>query len=87
MRTTVTLRDDLVKTLKRRAVESGRPFRAVLEETVARGLAEPSPARRRFRQRTASLGGPLPGVDLTKALALVSELEDQETLRKLRTLI
>lgn len=83
MRTTVTLRDDLVKSLKRRAVEAGKPFRAVLEETLDRGLAAPAAPKRRFRQRTASLGGPLPGIDLDKALALATQMDDEETLRKI----
>ncbi len=83
MRTTITLRDELVKTLKRRAVESGRPFRVVLEETIDRGLEARSAPRRRFRVRAFNLGGPLPGVDLVKALTLAGELEDQETLRKI----
>jgi len=83
MRTTVTLRDELIKALKRRAVESGRSFRAELEEIVNRGLSA-VPTKRRFRQRTVSLGGALPGVDLDKAATLAGELEDLETVRKLR---
>ncbi|MEK7316450.1 MAG: hypothetical protein AAB011_09730 [Candidatus Eisenbacteria bacterium] len=81
MRTTVTLPDELVLDLKRRAVEAGRPFRAVLEETIARGM-EAAPRRRRFRLRTAKHGGAMPGVDLTRALELAARLEDAEAVRE-----
>lgn len=83
MRTTVTLRDDLVKALKRKAVESGIPFRRALEDAISRGMEAPTTLRRRFRVRAFDLGGPQPGVNLVKALALADQLEDEERLRKL----
>lgn len=82
MRTTVTLDDDLAKALRRRAADSGRTFRSVLEEAVSRGLQAP-PAKRRYRLRSVSLGGPLPGIELRKALALADAIEDEEIGRKL----
>ena len=82
MRTTITLDDTLAKELQKRAAESGRSFKEVLNETLLRGLSESS-GRKRYRLRTVSLGGAVEGVDLTKALALAAALEDEETARKL----
>ena len=82
MRTTLTLDDAIARELKRRARESGRPFKAVVNETLLRGLA-PEKRRRRYRLRPVSLGGPCPGVNLDKALALAGSLEDAERARKL----
>jgi len=84
MRTTLTLDDSIARALKERAHRSGRSFKEVVNETLRRGLsAPPAGPRERWVQRTASLGGPVPGVDLTRALALASSLEDEETARKL----
>jgi len=82
MRTTLALDDALARELQRRAVESGRTFEEVVNEALLRGLSQTAP-RRRYRLRTASLGGPRPGVDLTHALALAGALEDGETAREL----
>ena len=85
MRTTLTLDDTLAKALKERAVSTGRSFKNVVNETLRRGLHASSGAasgRPRTKQRTVSLGQPMAGVDLTKALALAGSLEDEETARK-----
>jgi len=82
MRTTLSLDDALARELQRRAAESGRTFKDVVNEALLRGLAPPGP-RRRYRLRTVSLGGARPGVDLTRALALAGKLEDEETAREL----
>jgi plasmid stability protein len=85
MRTTLTLDDTLVKELKRRAAEEGRPFKEIVNQALAHGLApQSSPPPQPFRQRTHSLGGVQEGVDLTKALQLAAVLEDEEWARKLR---
>lgn len=83
MRTTVTLPDAILRSLKRRAAETGLPFRAVLEETLRRGLAEPPRRRKRYLLRTVRLGGTPPGVAVHKALALAATLEDTEVGREL----
>jgi plasmid stability protein len=82
LRTTITLDDTLARELQRRAADSGRSFKDVVNETLLRGLSE-GPGRKRYRQRTFSLGGAVEGVDLTKALALAGALEDDEIARKL----
>ncbi len=84
MRTTVTLEDDVEKQLRSAVRRSGRPFKQVLNEALREGLGRPARrAAARFRQPTFDLGRPL--VDLTKAAALSSELEDQHILAKLGT--
>lgn len=88
MRTTVTLDPDVDKLLRRAMRERGEPFKQVLNKAVRDGLRQETtvrkPAKRRkaFRQPTFNMGEPL--VDLTKALALAAELEDQETIAKMR---
>jgi hypothetical protein len=71
--------------LKVLAHRSGKPFRRVVNETLQAGLAaaESPPRARRYRLRPVSLGGVMPGIDLTKALRLADALEDDEIARKL----
>jgi len=84
MRTTLTLEDSIAQAFKDEAHRSGRSFKAVANDALRRGLsASARQSPRRWKQRTASLGGPLPGVDQTKALVLAGALEDDEIARKL----
>jgi hypothetical protein len=82
MRTTVTLDPDVAARLRKLAAERGDSFKDTLNATLRAGLAAGRIAERRYEERTASLGI-LPGVDLTKALRLASELEDEATMREL----
>lgn len=83
MRTTVVLDPDVDARLRALARERGVPLRVVLNDALRAGL---SPARtgaappyvlpsRRLGLR--------PGINVDKALALASELEDEEIVRKL----
>ncbi len=85
MRTTLTIDDRIAKALKALAHRSGKPFKQVLNETLQAGLAaREGPGKARpYRLKVASLGGVLPGIDLTKALRLAASLEDEEIARKL----
>jgi hypothetical protein len=85
MRTTLTIDDRIARMLKALAHRTGKSFKQVLNETLEAGLAaREAPARgRRYRVKPASLGGVLPGIDLTKALRLAASLEDEEIARKL----
>jgi len=83
VRTTLTLDEAIARELKRRARDEGKPFKAVVNETLLRGLSPPARKAKPYRLRTVSLGGPVPGVDLDKALALAGALEDEERARKL----
>lgn len=56
MRTTIDINDVLLKELRARAAQTGRPFRAVLEETLQRGLAASVVKRRGVRIKPLPLG-------------------------------
>ena len=83
MRTTLTLDESLARELKKRAAASGRPFKDVVNEAIARGLAGAAARPKRYRLRPVSLGGAQEGIDLTKAVRLAAALEDEEWARKL----
>lgn len=57
MRTTVNINDALLRDLRQQAAAAGRPFREVLEEAIAVGLARQATARtaRRYRVRPHAL--------------------------------
>jgi Ribbon-helix-helix protein, copG family len=82
VRTTVTLDDDLAELLRRRARERDVPFKDVLNEAIRVGLVGGTPASKPYRMKPRELGV-RPGVDLTKALTLATDLEDAEIARKL----
>ena len=81
MRTTVTLDTDVAEELKAIARRKNVPFKQVLNSTVRAGLASERAGRRPFVQQTYPMGAK---VDLTKALQMAYDLEDAETMRKLR---
>lgn len=85
MRTTLTLDDELVAELKRRAHESGRSFKAVVNEAIRTGLEQAGepPASRPYSLPARRLGSTRPGIELDKALALAGGLEDAELARKM----
>ncbi|MDP9362019.1 MAG: DUF2191 domain-containing protein [Acidobacteriota bacterium] len=85
MRTTLTLEDRIARDLKQLAHRSGKPFKAVVNETLRAGLTAKQEirAKKRYRLRPASLGGLLLDVNLDKALSLADALEDEEVARKL----
>lgn len=82
MRTTVTLEPDVVAQLKRLMRDKGLSFKDALNTALRAGLNAPPPAKRPVRFPTYAMGQH-PGVDLTKALRLAAELEDEEIARKL----
>ena len=83
MRTTLRLDDDLLRELKRRAQAQRTTLTVLVNRLLRRSLQgrdDARGARRRYRERTASLGRP--ALDLDKALALAAALEDDEILEK-----
>jgi hypothetical protein len=84
MRTTLSIADDLLDRLKREARRSRRPFKAVVNEALRRGVDQMGPPARRaaFKQRTFRMGFP-PGSSFDKALQLAARLDDEEVVRKL----
>lgn len=84
MRTTLTIDDSLARELKKRALETGKPFKQVVNEALLTGLQQQVVRKpQAYRLKPASLGVPMPGVNLDKALLLADELEDLSLRAKL----
>jgi len=81
MRTTVTLDNDLAARLRQVAHERGISFKAAINEAIRGGLDHP-PKAKSFRVRSRTMGPAK--VDLTKALRLSGQMEDEEALAKMR---
>ena len=82
MRTTITLEVDVAARLREYAHSSGISFKQAVNDAVREGLSSPAALRAEaFVQPTFSMGRVR--VDLTKALALATDLEDQELVAKL----
>lgn len=75
MRTTVTLDPDVEALIKRAMRERSLTFKQALNEAVRAGATAGTP-RPETSLPTADMGEPL--VDVTKALRLAGELEDQD---------
>lgn len=85
MRTTLTIDDQVAKALKDLAHRSNRSFKDVVNEILRAGLAAKQARRRkRYVVRPVDLGGPMPGINLDKALALSDAIEDQELAAKMQ---
>ncbi len=84
MRTTIRIDDELMMEIKKRSRQENLSLTKMISKLLRRGLAAPEvdkKASRRHREQVFSMGEP--AVDLTKALALSSTLEDEEILRKM----
>jgi hypothetical protein len=79
MRTTLTLEDDIAKSLQEKAHQTRRPFKDVVNEALALGLVVMDRPREPvvYRVSPASMGAPRREVNLEKALALAEKLEDE----------
>jgi hypothetical protein len=80
MEMAVKLDADVEELLRNEARNRNVDFNQVLNEAIRAGLA---PRSERFVQKTYAMGC---GLDLTHALALADELEDEERLRKMKLL-
>ena len=76
----VNLDPDVEASLRAKVHGRSLDFNRALNDAVRVGLS--SDAQLRFVQKTYSLGSDC--VDLTKALALAADLEDQENIRRMR---
>ena len=77
MRTTVTLDPDVQQLLKDAAHRSGKPFKVALNDAIRLGLRPTRAAQTAAPEWPVfDMGQPL--VDLTKAMALADELDDQQ---------
>jgi hypothetical protein len=84
MRTTVTLDPDVAAKLKATAREAGISFKEALNTSVRRGLDRGEAKPRPYKLPPPGNLGAKPGVNLVKALQLAGEMEDAETIRKMR---
>jgi len=77
MRTTVRLPDDLMRAVKRRAMDSGRTLTGFIEDALRAALARHSKgsAQAPARLPTYGSGGVLPGVDLDDTSSLLDLME------------
>ncbi len=82
MRTTVTLEEDVAVRLREAARLRGISFKAVINEAIRAGLAEP-PDARPFRVEARPLGLRA-GIDLTKANTLAAQLENDELTDRMK---
>ena len=82
MQTVVNLDPDVAQRLRQEARDRNVDFDRVLNEAVRSDLTAGATKGRRFVQKTYSMGSD--HLDLTHALALANELEDEETIRKMR---
>ena len=85
MRTTLTLDDQLAKSLQERAHQTRQSFKEVVNQALSLGLKAmdqpPRPAR--YRLKPVSMGSLRSGVDIERALALSNQLEDDAIVSKL----
>jgi hypothetical protein len=84
MRTTVTLDPDVAAKLKETARDRGISFKEALNSSVRQGFERGAAKQRAYRLPAPQRMEARPGVNLDKALQLAGELEDAETIRKLR---
>ena len=86
MRTTLTLDDELAAALKKRAFETGKSFKEVVNEALRAGLeaGRTLPRPKPYAVEPIALGEPLPGINLDKSLAIAGALEDDELARKMQ---
>ncbi len=83
MRTTVTLDNDVENLLRKAMRERDESFKEVLNQAIRDGLRGASSRKAAaYRPMVFDMGKPL--VDLTKALSLAQDFEDQEALSKHR---
>ena len=83
MRTTVTLDDDLAGRLAELARESRKPFKAVLNDALRRGLDETGPKEAKFILKPHR-GMLRPGIDDRRLNELIWELDEERRPRRAR---
>lgn len=80
MRTTVTLDPDTEHLVRQRMKDKGVSFKRALNDAIREGAAAQS--REPYQSPVFDLG--VPSVDLTKALRLAGELEDEHLISGMR---
>lgn len=80
MRTTVTLDPDTEQIVRRRMQKLGVSFKQALNDAIRSGRIEDTEP---FRTETASMGRS--AVNLDRALQVAANLEDDESIRQMRS--
>lgn len=80
MRTTVTLDPDTEHLIRQRMRDKGVSFKRALNDAIRDGAT----GRATPRHETPTFDMGIPAVDLTKALRIAGELEDEELIATLR---
>ena len=85
MRTTITIDDDLMSELKKRAYETGTPLKEVINNVLRYGLKVSKKLSKgeKYTCPEYSLGNPS-HYDLDHALELAGSLETEEIVRKIQ---
>ena len=77
MRTTLNLDDELMRTVKRRAAESGQTMTQIIEAALRDMLRRPSPDELGTEFRWVTVRGRVrPGVDIADRDSLLEAMED-----------
>lgn len=79
MRTTVTLDPGSEQLVRRRMQEQGVSFKQAVNDLIKEGAAQRT---ERFRTQPVSMGRPV--INLDRALQIAGEVEDEESVRKMR---
>lgn len=85
MRTTLTLDDQIAKSLQERAHQTRQSFKEVVNHALSLGLGvmeQPIQARP-YQLSAVSMGKPRAGINLDKALDVAAELENESIVHKL----
>ena len=85
MRTTLTIDDDIVRHIRKVVANSGKSFKAVVNDALRVGMAGDRIAKTAepYCLTPISMGNIVGPFDLDKALRLADRLEDEEISRKL----
>jgi len=87
MRTTITLEDQLAKSLQERAHNERTSFKRIVNRALQLGLnameTPANPNNQPYRLKPASMGEPQLGINLAKARQLADFLEDEAITLKL----
>ena len=79
MRTTINLDEDVLEKGRELAAKLDRPFRAVINEALRRGLPEvDKPTRQRRYQTKARPLGVRPGINLDNIHELLAQVEGED---------
>jgi len=79
MRTTINLDEDVLEKGRELATRLNRPFRAIINEALRRGLLEvDKPTRQRRYQTKARPLGVRPGINLDNIHELIAQVEGED---------